>query len=170
MTADSWRNEQNGLGWRSSAEISPKIYSWVMNNSWRTNYKASQGGVATFRYSLELFDPFDSQLKKQGLEQAQKMIAVVSESPVAVKNFFRLTGKNQISVSTIKPSDDGTGYIVRLLNLNNQSVHSSFVWGSIQAEKISLCDQNQHQTGSFEDSSFWLKPYECITLKIIIRK
>lgn len=167
MTSDVWRKEGGGLGWWSSALISPKIYSWVMNNSWRTNYKASQEGIATFRYSLEFFDPFDQQLKKQGTEQAQKMIAVVSEKPVGIDNLFRLKGKNQISVSTIKPSDDGKGYIIRLLNLNDQSVHSSFIWNRMQADEVYLCDHNQQKTGEFEDSSFWLKPYECITLKVI---
>lgn len=170
MTADVWHLEQSGLGWMSSAMISPKIYSWVMNNSWRTNYKASQDGVATFRYSLQLFDPFEPQLKKQGSEQAQKMIAVVSENPVGIESLFRLKGKNQISVSTIKPSDDGHGYIVRLLNMNNQSVHSSFIWGSLKAEDIYLCDHNQNKVAPFDGSSFWLKPYECITLKVIAKK
>lgn len=170
MTSDVWRLEQGGLGWRSSAMISPRIYSWVMNNSWRTNYKASQDGISIFRYSLELFDPFEPQLKKQGLEQAQKMITVLSDKPAGIETLFRLKGKNQISVSTIKPSDDGKGYILRLLNMNDQSVHSSFIWGSIHAEKVFVCDHNQEQTKEFDDSSFWLKPYECVTLKLITKK
>ncbi|MDR2949800.1 MAG: glycosyl hydrolase family 38 [Prevotella sp.] len=170
MSSDVWRSEQSGLGWRSSAIISPKIYSWAMNNSWRTNYKASQEGITIFRYSLELFDPFEPQLKKQGLEQAQKMITVLSDKPAGVETLFRLKGKNQISVSTIKPSDDGNGYILRLLNMNDQSVHSSFIWGSLQAEKVFVCNHNQKQTKEFDDSSFWLKPYECITLKLITKK
>jgi alpha-mannosidase len=170
MTSDVWKQEQAGLGWWSSALISPKIYSWVMNNSWRTNYKASQDGMAVFRYSLELFDPFDPQLKKQGVEQAQKMIAVTSDKSTGLGSLFRLKGKNQIAVSTIKPSDDGKGYILRLLNMNDQSVHSSFIWGSIQAERVFVCDHNQEQTREFDDSSFWLKPYECVTLKLITKK
>lgn len=167
MTADIWRTEKPGFGWRSSAVISPKIYSWVMNNSWRTNYKASQDGLATFRYSLRLFDPFEPQLKKEGSEQAQKMIAVTSDNPAGIESLFRFKGKNQISLSTIKPSEDGQGYIIRLLNMNDQSVHSSFIWGNMQAEEIYLCDHKQQRTGSFDDSSFWLKPYECITLKVV---
>ncbi len=170
MTADIWRTEKPGFGWRSSALISPKVYSWVMNNSWRTNYKASQEGLVTFCYSLELFDPFDPQLKKHASEQAQKMIAIVSDSPVGIESLFKLTGKNQVSVSTIKPSNDEQGYIVRLQNMNDQTVHSSFVWGSLQAKEIYPCDYNQQKTGSFDSSSFWLKPYECITLKVVSKE
>lgn len=166
MTADSWRRKQNGLGWWPSAIISPKIYSWVMNNSWRTNYKASQEGIATFRYSLEIFDPFDHQLKKQGSEQAQKMIAVISENPHRIKNLFKLKGKNQVAISTIKPSDDGDGYILRLQNFNDQSVHTSFDWGSLRPESVYICDNKQKQIEKFDDSSFWLQPFDCITLKI----
>jgi len=170
MTADIWKIEKPGYGWRSSAVISPKIYSWVMNNSWRTNYKASQDGITTFRYSIQLFDPFEPQLKKHGSEQAQKMLAVISGNPDGIQSLFRLKGKNQIAVSTIKPSDDGQGYIIRLLNMNDQSVHSSFMWGGLQAQEVYVCDHNQYKTESFDDSSFWLKPYEFITLKAILKK
>jgi hypothetical protein len=166
MSADLWRKEGKGLGWASSAQISPKIFSWVMNNSWRTNYKASQEGKATFRYSLEIFDPFDNQLKRYCTEQAERMVAVVSGKPGGIESLFRLRGKNQVALSVIKPSEDNKGYIVRLFNMNDQSVHTSFDWGSIKPRSIYRCDHNQQNTGPFDDTSFWLKPFECITLKI----
>ena len=36
-----------------------KVYSWVMNNFWETNFKASLGGFHQFRYSLILTDSTD---------------------------------------------------------------------------------------------------------------
>ena len=35
------------------------VYSWVMNNFWETNFKASLGGFHQFRYSLRLLDSDD---------------------------------------------------------------------------------------------------------------
>ena len=36
-----------------------RVYSWVMNNFWETNFKASLGGFHQFRYSLKLLDTYD---------------------------------------------------------------------------------------------------------------
>ncbi len=166
MTAENWRKAKNGTGWMASALLSPTIYSWVMNNSWGTNYKASQDGLASFNYSIEIADPYDMQLKKQGLEQAQQLVGILSDQPEPVNNLFRLTGINQVAVSTIKPSDDGKGYILRLQNMNKNTVHSSFQWGSMKARKAYRCDNREKTTSEFDTSSFWLKPFECITLKI----
>ena len=38
-----------------------ETYSWVMNNFWETNFKASLGGFYQFHYSLELSDTQDVQ-------------------------------------------------------------------------------------------------------------
>jgi hypothetical protein len=39
--------------WLKKLEImNPWFFSYAMNNYWMTNFKASQGGPATFRYSL----------------------------------------------------------------------------------------------------------------------
>ncbi|NNU33874.1 hypothetical protein HK413_06455 [Mucilaginibacter sp. S1162] len=36
--------------WLKYTPQSSKIYSWVMNNLWHTNFPADQGGLATFHY------------------------------------------------------------------------------------------------------------------------
>lgn len=81
-------NPRHGYGWWPSAQISPVVYSWVMNNTWRTNYKASQGGVASFRYSLQICDPFDLKLKQRGAEREQPLIAVESGRAEPVGRLF----------------------------------------------------------------------------------
>ena len=39
-------------GWIEHLEPTQTFYSYVMNNYWETNYKASQEGMTTFRYSI----------------------------------------------------------------------------------------------------------------------
>jgi len=159
-------NPRHGYGWWPSAQISPVVYSWVMNNTWRTNYKASQGGVASFRYSLQICDPFDLKLKQRGAEREQPLIAVESGRPEPVGRLFRLEGRNRIAVSGIAPSADGTGYIVRLQNMGDQSVHSAFVWGRMKARRVSVCDYREQPLAPFDDRSFWMKPFEYLMLKV----
>ncbi|MDL2322455.1 discoidin domain-containing protein [Bacteroidales bacterium OttesenSCG-928-A17] len=171
MTAEEWRKESKGMGWLASALLStPTVYSWVMNNSWGTNYKASQSGEVSFNYSLELADPYDMRLKKQAWEQAQKLVGTLSGNSSPVDGLFSLTGENQIALSTIKPSDDGSGYIVRLQNMSDNTAHSSIKWGSLKVKQVHRCDNREQITGNFDDTSFWIKPFECITLKIILNQ
>src|SRR5690606_29981468 len=45
MTGEAWMSDRKTfLDWKRQSTSSPTVYSWVMNNSWRTNYKASQEG------------------------------------------------------------------------------------------------------------------------------
>ncbi len=160
-------NPRYGYGWWLSAQISPVVYSWVMNNTWRTNYKASQGGVATFRYTLQPGDPFDLRLKQRGLDREQPLVAVCSSREGAVGPLFRLSGRQRIAVSGITPSADGQGYIVRLHNTGKQAVHTSFVWGTLRGREVWICDECERPEAPFDASSFWMQPYEYRILKVI---
>jgi len=165
MTAEDWKKKQRGEGWMSSAIISPTIYSWVMNNSWGTNYKASQDGVTSFRYSIETFDPYNLELKKQGIAQAQKLVCVITGKADSVLPLFRLKGTDRIAISTLKLSDDNSGYLLRLQNMSGNSVHTSFEWQDSKSRTLFRCDNTGQKIADFDASSFWLKPFECITLK-----
>lgn len=159
-------NPRHGYGWWQSAQLSPVVYSWVMTNTWRTNYKASQDGITVFRYSLQPCNPLDLKLKQRGAERESGLVAVSSSRSERVEQLFRLRGRNRIAVSSIKPSDDGTGYIISLHNMSHQSVNSSFVWGSMKATEVNLCDGTQQTIATFDHRNFWMKPYEYILLKV----
>ncbi len=168
MTAEDWKKVGRGEGWMPSAIISPVVYSWVMNNSWGTNYKASQDSLVTFNYSLELFDPYDICLKKQGIERAQKLTCVISDKTESIQALFKLKGNNDIAVSTIKLSDDG--YIVRLQNMSGNTVHSAFEWQNLKPLTVYRCNNVQQKIADFNASSFYLNPFENVTLKILIQR
>ncbi len=171
MTADLARTAPRGTGWLNSATVSSDIYFWVMNNRWRTNYKISQEGPVSFRYSLEAYDPLAPELKKRGMERAQPLLAVVSADTAPTAGLFRVKGTNKVAVSTIRPSADGTGYVVRLQNTGAQSVNPQIEWGSMQpADAVMLCDNAEKTSGIFDSENFWLKPYECLTFKIVAKK
>ncbi len=73
--------DANQLGWRTTVQ-KPYNYliSWVMNNYWGTNYKASQEGKTTFRYYMIPYDPDrisgKTMIKRYGEEVLQPLIAL----------------------------------------------------------------------------------------------
>lgn len=158
-------NPRYGYGWWSMAQLSPRVYSWVMTNTWRTNYKASQGGRAVFRYTLQPVPPFFPGLKKRGLEEEQKLIAVRSRSGAAAGPLFTLKGHHEISVSAVFPSADGKGWTVRLQNLWNRPVPTGFVWGKLRGGRVSKTAWRRPDE-PVDPEDFWLQPYEYVELKV----
>jgi len=52
MTAENWMQGAPNVAWMEKTESSALVYSWVMNNSWHTNFKADQEGKTIFRYAI----------------------------------------------------------------------------------------------------------------------
>ena len=103
------------------------IFSYVMNNYWFTNYKASQGGKFTFRY----FITSGAKLNYQDLARFEaatrvpllpytyfnwasiRLQAAKRAMPLASGSFFSLES-DHAQVTAVKPAEDGNGYILRL--------------------------------------------------------
>jgi alpha-mannosidase len=166
MQGEAWMSDtREFLDWSRAASSSPTVYSWVMNNSWGTNYKASQSGKVEFRYSIIPLAPYAHEAKQRGVEVAQPLVAVVSDNAKPYKTLFRVSGNNKIAVSTIRPSKNQKGYLVRLVNLSPQPVESSFEWGALKPAEVSTCD-NEERDVKPASSSFWMKPYGTTTWKV----
>lgn len=159
-------NPRHGYGWWRTAQISPVIYSWVMTNTWRTNYKASQGGNATFRYSLLPGNPHDLCLKQHGQEREHPLTAFRSSNANAAPQLFRLGGNHKIAVTGITPSADGNGYIIRLHNMDKEVAHTSMEWGAIQGKAVNRCDWTEKAGEQVNPAELWLQPFEYATFKI----
>jgi hypothetical protein len=167
MTGEEWQIDQKKfLAWKRSATSSSTIYSWVMNNSWHTNYKASQEGKVTFNYSIVPLEPYSHESKMRGLEVVQPLIGVLSDNGLPYETLFRVHGKNKISVSTIRPTNEKTGYIVRLVNLSDQPVNSTIEWGSIKPRTVYVSDNKEQVIKKMENDAIWMSPYGTLTLKI----
>lgn len=167
MTGEEWQIDQKKfLAWKRSATSSSTIYSWVMNNSWHTNYKASQEGKVSFNYSIVPLESYSHESKMRCLEVVQPLMGVPSDNNQAYETLFRVHGKNKIAVSTIHPAKENSGYMVRLVNLSNQTVQSAIEWGSIKPRAVYISDNNEQAIKKMENDSIWMKPYGTLTLKI----
>jgi alpha-mannosidase len=166
MQGEAWMSDtREFLDWSRFTSSSSTVFSWVMNNSWGTNYKASQSGTVEFRYSIIPLTPYAREAKQRAVEIAQPLVAVLSNNAQPYKTLFSVSGNNKIGVSTIRPSKDQKGYLVRLVNLSPQPVHSSFEWGALKPAEVAACD-NEERGMKPASNSFWMKPYGTTTWKI----
>lgn len=98
------------------------LFSYVMNNYWHTNYKASQGGDFTFRYALTSVDhrASDSEIVRFGQIAARPLIAFAVSSDENNSTgdgkdiSFMSVAPDNVMLLGVKTAEDGGGMIVRL--------------------------------------------------------
>ncbi len=96
-------------GWVNEVPVSQTFLSYIMNNYWETNYKASQGGKAVFRYCLYPHGKFNAvQSEKWGIESHQPLIALpVTSSKTVFKPDYEFTNENLI-ISALRRRPDNS--------------------------------------------------------------
>ncbi len=133
--------------------INLHLYSYVMNNYWFTNYKASQGGPAVFRYSLAYHDgPCKPSHATRFADEVSYPLQVVP-LPLNSKNKELLTDDQysfvtidapNVLLQNIKRAEDGNGWIVRLRELDgiDSMVKIKFnLFDAIQWEKTDIVER-----------------------------
>lgn len=159
-------NEEQTNGfkqWKTSTSLSATFYSYVMNNYWHTNFKADQEGVMVFHYSLFPHNGFDATLAaKEGIERNQPLIVAPANEREPAQSLFTIGNKN-ILLSTMKPSGDGKGIILRLYNANDQSQSPDMQWDRFQPQLIFWSNGNEEQLQPFNSTDV-LPPFAFRTL------
>ncbi|MEN7550655.1 glycoside hydrolase family 38 C-terminal domain-containing protein [Rapidithrix thailandica] len=158
MNGEAWMSAPH-RPWIKRLEPSQLLYSWVMNNSWHTNYKASQGGKVNFRYVLRGHRAYsDTENKKFGIESSQPLLFV----PVAKKqntkpSFLPLPEETSVIVSSIRADHTSGQMIVRLFNTSSHPASLSLEnWGKVKNQL----------TGASLGAQLSLSGWEIITLRI----
>ena len=142
--------------WKKKTTLSNTFYSYVMNNYWHTNFKADQEGEVTFRYSLFPHNGFnESEATKRGIETNQPLIvAAEDENSAELKSLFTIENKN-VLVSTIKPSVDKKGIMLRLYNASSESQKPGLTWGKLQPKKVYWSNANEEKLQPFNPDESW---------------
>jgi alpha-mannosidase len=113
---------------------SQTIYSWVMNNHWHTNYKADQGGAATFCYVVRPHRGtlVPDEAARLAIGCSQRLIAVPAPADPAKAAALaqpRLrVSPPAVIVSSFKPSADGKALMVRLFNSTDRPASATLAW------------------------------------------
>ena len=139
LTANLLNSQTNPKVWRENVEPTQKLYPWLMNNHWGTNYRAYQEGPVTFRFALgphAAYDPAAATRLATGLSQP---LLALPASPVVPSGRARLTLTNErVFATAFKPSDDGKGWILRLYNVSDKEQQMSVEWGEPKPARMFL--------------------------------
>jgi alpha-mannosidase len=103
--------------WRKQVAPGSDVFAYLLNNYWHTNYKADQAGPMTFRFRVRPHGAFDAAaLRRAGAESEQPLLVMPAALDAPLPQLpFRLESP-AIIVSALRPTDGGTGFLVRLYN------------------------------------------------------
>ncbi|MCX7426819.1 MAG: glycosyl hydrolase family 38, partial [Planctomycetia bacterium] len=125
-------------GWIRRLEPTRTFYSYLMNNYWETNYKASQDGPTQFRYAICPHGKFDSAAAARfGIERSRPMVVVpVDEKTPEVASLARVEPP-EVIVTSLAPSADGRAWMLRLFNPTGEPRQATVRWSS-PPKRVSL--------------------------------
>ncbi len=154
------------VGWIKNISFSNTFFSYVMNNYWETNYKASQGGPVTFRYSLRphtgMFDPMISY--RFGIEQSQPLIIGSADAGKPTgRSFFKIQ-PSCVVITSMKPSTDGKALMIRIFNVGDHSEEVIIDWGDNKPGMVFLSNPFEERSCPFP-KKLTISPREIKTLR-----
>jgi hypothetical protein len=129
--------------WLRTIKPAPRIYSYVMNNYWHTNYKADQSGPVEFRYFIYLHGGFKPAAAARAVVECREpLIAVTAPSSKRPPgSLFRIEPAEILSLS-VKPIEEGHAWLLYLYNPSDEKQTASVHWNpsvpvTVQASDIS---------------------------------
>jgi alpha-mannosidase len=139
MSGNLIGSQSDPAAWINHLEPSQKLYSWVMNNHWHTNYRAEQEGTTPFRYSIRPHDGgYDAVAAMRfGIEQSQPLVVVNASIPapglLSLENW-----PDNVIIASMKPSGDGQAIILRLYEVGGKTTEVNFRWKDSQPKAVWL--------------------------------
>ncbi|MGO8675248.1 MAG: polysaccharide lyase family protein [Limisphaerales bacterium] len=128
LTANLVLSQPNPAAYMKTIKPSSKLYSWVMNNHWHTNYRADQEGKTTFRYAIRPHHGYDPIAAAHfGVEATEPLIAAPASGASAPLPPLRVE-PNGVVLTAFKPSEDGKAWILRLYGASGQDQIARLVW------------------------------------------
>lgn len=156
--------------WPQHLEIdNGHIFSYIMNNYWFTNYKASQGGEFTFNYSItsgedlrdEELAHFDADLRKPvlGYSLLSSFSASVQaeDRPLSSdRGSFMDLGSPNLQFVTLKQAEDGDGYILRFRETAGAKGETEITSSLFEIEEVHITngvEENKRKLNITDDNS-----------------
>ncbi|UCG59631.1 MAG: hypothetical protein JSU70_08955, partial [Phycisphaerales bacterium] len=153
------------VGWIRHLERSTTLYSYVMNNYWETNYKASQQGATTFRYSIKPHGHFSSaDASRFGTERSQPLVAVPVGRRTPVPGSLFTVEPVDVIVTALKPAEASDALIIRLFNAGGRPEKARIVWGQLKPTTLWLSTLAEEEISKM-DRPIEMAPYEIVTLR-----
>jgi alpha-mannosidase len=110
--------------WRRALEPDGTLFAYVLHNYWFTNFAASQGGELSFRYRLSPLAAGGDRAEpvRRGWAACDPLYVSASYAsagtgPLARTDSALFVMDPGVAVVGAKPADDGTGAVVKLVEL-----------------------------------------------------
>ncbi|MBL9129237.1 MAG: hypothetical protein JNL97_16425, partial [Verrucomicrobiales bacterium] len=130
--------------WRKTVEPTQRIYSWVMNNHWGTNYRAYQEGPVVCRFVLRphgAWSPEDGARLAIGIGQPL-LVLPAGRSGLASQPRM-VVEPEDVLVAGLKPSDDGRAWIVRLYGASGADRKARVKWSNPAPARLYRSDTGE---------------------------
>ncbi len=162
---------------------SSTIFSYALNNYWHTNFPRVQSGKFTFRYVITSGARLDpallSRLGRESLTlletgelAANDKVGLRGSLPATPGSFLGLNGDG-IELETIKPAEDGEGYIVRLLETAGRAGKARLSSRLLQFSGAWLCNATEDKIRQIPVSQdgvdLDVPPYAIVTVRLLMR-
>lgn len=151
--------------WRERIAPTQKLYSWVMNNYWETNYRASQEGKVNFRYAIRAHHGYAPAMASKfaiGLSQPLLTAAAEEGAPASVVPEIE---PSDVLALTVKPADEGDALIVRLFGASGEHRNATLRWKDGRKRKVWRSDLSEQSLEPIE-GPIPLAGWDLITLRI----
>ena len=166
-------------------EFAPKsstIFSYVYNNYWHTNFRAEQGGEATFRYVMTsgpALAPEDLSRLGRAAMTPLEMDEVIDQDKVGnperplepgAASFLEVDGSG-VEVENWKAAEDGYGTVLRLLETAGAQSTVTLRFPLLSLQHVWRCtameEDIQELRAGGRSLEIALKPHEIVTLRIL---
>ena len=160
MTSEVRTN--NGYrAWRTEIGLSTRIYSYVMNNYWHTNYKADQEGPATIHYALVPHGERDlGSCARAGYDVQQPLLLMPARGAIreSLLTVSTVEGRGTVLVPWIDFSSDGRALLLRLFNAGGERERVRLLWGCVRPSRVmesSPCEEEGEEAGDQIEMGAW---------------
>ncbi|HNQ90525.1 MAG TPA: polysaccharide lyase family protein [Verrucomicrobiota bacterium] len=148
ITANLIGSQTNPDAWIDRLEPTQTIYSWAMNNHWHTNYRSDQEGPTVFRfYLLPHEGGFDAVEAARAAQQiAQPLLALPARGALPGQPRVRVVSDSTsgaVQVTTLKPAEDGKGWIVRLFGVSGKPARARLEWADPAPKRLWLSNAGE---------------------------
>jgi alpha-mannosidase len=162
---------------------SSTIFSYALNNYWHTNFPRVQSGEFIYRYVLTSGADLNSAaLRRLGQEALTPLelgelnrndkVGLRGSLPESEGSFLGVSGEG-VELETLKPAEDGNGYIARLVETAGRAATARLSSGLLAIDRAWLCtaaEENQRELAAPNNAvDITLSPYSIATVRLLLR-
>lgn len=116
-------NDAKAIGWLDRCAEGNSIYSYLMNNYWHTNYRATLEGKSSYRFFIYPHMEFNyAESKTQGISVEQPLIVIPAKKKSEQIVPFLSYKNEKVLIVSMQPKEDGKLIWAALYNASDEQI------------------------------------------------